>query len=349
MTFRAACRTFAVSACGVWLAIAPSFLAAQHRPTPQRQKRTEQANAVEHDGDQPVDPGPLATDVQTATTPAAVEPAMRKVADWELKKDRPYFGDTWTWSVLYTGVMAAGKSLHEPRYIDAMYGVGQKFHWKLRSHLPIADDTSIGQMYTEMYMLKHQPEMIANTREEMDALIAAEDQPSARIPWWWCDALYMAPAAWVRMYAITHDRKYLDYVDREWWTTSSLLYDPREHLYFRDAAYLHKTEPNGHKMFWSRGNGWVMAGLARTLEFIPKDDPMRQRYVEQFRQMAERVASLQGADGLWRAGLLDPDYYVVPENSGSALFAYAFAWGVNHGVLDRTKYRPVAKRAWAGW
>jgi rhamnogalacturonyl hydrolase YesR len=348
MTFRAARKIFAVSACGVLLGITPTFVMAQHPPTPEQQKRIEQDKVVRHNGDQPKNPGPLAKDVQTATTPAAVENAMRKVADWELKKDQPYFGDIWTWSVLYTGVMAAGESLREPRYIDTMNQVGQKFHWKLRSHLPNADDTSISQMYTEMYMLKREPEMIANTREELDALIAVENQPAARIPWWWCDALYMAPPVWVRMYSITHERKYLIYVDREWWKTSDLLYDPQEHLYFRDATYLHKTEPNGRKMFWSRGNGWVMGGLVRTLEFMPKDDPMRQRYVEQFRQMAARVASLQGADGLWRAGLLDPDYYVVPENSGSALFTYAFAWGVNHGVLDRKKYRPVAERAWAG-
>ena len=132
------------------------------------------------------------------------------------------------------------------------------------------------------------------------------------------------------------------------WITSDLLYDPQEHLYSRDASFLDKHEANGKKIFWSRGNGWVMAGLARVLEAMPEDYPSRAKYVEQFRQMASRVAELQGADGLWRPGLLNADGYPLPEVSGSAFFIYAIAWGVNHGVLDRGKYLVVIERGWAG-
>ncbi len=34
--------------------------------------------------------------------------------------------------------------------------------------------------------------------------------------------------------------------------------------------------------------------------------------------------------------------------SGSVLFVYGMAWGVNEGVLDRAKYTPVIERAWRG-
>jgi unsaturated rhamnogalacturonyl hydrolase len=193
--------------------------------------------------------------------------------------------------------------------------------------------------------------MIAPTRAELDALLAAphvSKRAGKTIPWWWCDALFMAPPVWSRMYAATGDRKYLGYLDEEWAKTSDLLYDKQEHLYARDADYLTKTEANGKKMFWSRGNGWVMGGIARTLDYLPKDDPARVKYVTQLREMAARVASLQGADGLWRAGLLDQGNYSEPEMSGSALFTYALAWGINEGVLDRTIYRPVVEKAWAG-
>jgi unsaturated rhamnogalacturonyl hydrolase len=170
----------------------------------------------------------------------------------------------------------------------------------------------------------------------------------SRIPWWWCDALFMAPPAWARMYAATGDKKYIDYLDTQWQKTSDLLYDKQEHLYARDATYLGRTEPNGKKMFWSRGNGWVMAGIVRTLEYLPKDDPKREFYNNQLREMAARVAQLQGDDGLWHAGMLDPEFYPLPEISGSALFTYAIAWGVNHHVLNRRAYKPVAERAWRG-
>lgn len=324
-----------------------SGLLAQRAPSPEEQKRI-QHDIASHIGDTPDNAGPLAKDLSPKLKPRAVEAAIRKVADWQLKRAEPYFGNEWTWSALYAGFMAASRATGDSRYQDAMLAVGNKFDWKLRSHLPNADDQSIGQMYTELYMQKHEAKMIAGTREELDDLIAHEQDPAAKIPWWWCDALFMAPPVWVRMYAITHDEKYLDYMDREWGKTSSLLYDTQEHLYFRDASYLHKTEANGQKIFWSRGNGWVMGGLARVLQYFPKNDPRRGKYVEQLKEMSAKLASLQGKDGLWRSGLLDPDYYGLPENSGSALITYGLAYGVNEGILDRKTYTPVIQRAWKG-
>jgi len=101
-------------------------------------------------------------------------------------------------------------------------------------------------------------------------------------------------------------------------------------------------------MFWSRGNGWVMGGMIRTIQYLPKDDPARAKYIAQLQEMAARVAQLQGPDGLWRAGLLDPEDYDLPELSGSAFFTYALAAGVNEGILDKKAYRPVIEKAWAG-
>ncbi|HVZ17235.1 MAG TPA: glycoside hydrolase family 88 protein, partial [Terriglobales bacterium] len=166
--------------------------------------------------------------------------------------------------------------------------------------------------------------------------------------WWWCDALFMAPPAWARMYKITGERAYLDHMDRDWWLTSGKLYDPKENLYSRDASFLDKKEVNGQKLFWSRGNGWVMAGIVRVLQYMPKDYPSRSKYVEQLQQMADKVASLQGEDGLWRPGLLDSKAYPLPEVSGSAFFTYAIAWGINKKVLDRKRYEPVIEKAWHG-
>jgi rhamnogalacturonyl hydrolase YesR len=304
-----------------------------------------------HFGDDPDDAGPIATDLSDSLDPAAVGKAMRKVGDWQMARSEQYFDRIWTWSVLYSGFMAASESLGDTKYRDAMEAMGKKFDWQLRSHLPDADDQSVGQTYIELYLLKKDPAMIAPTRAELDALLAAphvSKRAGKTIPWWWCDALFMAPPVWSRMYAVTGDRKYIGYLDEEWAKTSDLLYDKQEHLYARDADYLTKTEANGKKMFWSRGNGWVMGGIARTLDYLPKDDPARAKYVTQLREMATRVTSLQGADGLWRAGLLDQGNYSEPEMSGSALFTYALAWGINEGVLDRKTYRPVVAKAWAG-
>jgi unsaturated rhamnogalacturonyl hydrolase len=226
--------------------------------------------------------------------------------------------------------MAASDSLGDAKYRGAMKAMGKKFDWQLRSQLPNADDQSVGQTYLELYLLKKNPAMMKPTQSALDALLAAptvSTTPGKEIRWWWCDALFMAPPVWSRLYAATGDRKYIAYLDEEWGKTSDRLYDTREHLYARDTSYLTKMEANGKKMFWARGNGWVMGGIVRTLQYLPKDDPERAKYVAQLREMAARVAALQGPDGLWRAGLLDPDAYALPEMSGSALFTYALAGG----------------------
>jgi rhamnogalacturonyl hydrolase YesR len=319
---------------------------AQRTQTPTEQARIDQDNA-HHFGDDPDDGGPLAKNLSARLKPQDVEAAVRKVGDWELSRSQQYFNNEWTWSTLYIGFLAASETTGDPKYHDAVAAYAVKMGWKLRSHLPNADDQSIGQAYLDLYLEKPDPAKIGPARDELDAVIVAPEDPK-RIPWWWCDALFMAPPLWVRMTRATGDRKYLDYMKAQYARTSALLWDDNEHLYSRDVTYLDKREPNGKKMFWSRGNGWVMAGLVRVLEVLPASDPSRTTYVTQFMEMAARVAGLQGKDGLWRAGLLDPDYYGEPENSGSAFFTYALAWGVNAGILDAKTYRPVVEKAWKG-
>ena len=249
-----------------------------------------------HFGDAPANPGPKAR-LSGSLQPAAVGAAMRKVAAWELPRAQPYFDRIWTWSVLYTGFMAESAALGDPQYRDAMQAMSEKFHWELRSEVPNADDQSIAQTYLELDLLQPAPEKIAPTRAALDRLFAGQAPPipsvQAKIPWWWCDALFMAPPVWSRMYAVTHDTKYLDYVDRHWWETSDLLYDRERHLYYRDITFLHKTGVHEQPVFWSRGNGWVMAGIARTLEYMPQDEPNRGRYERQLREMAAAIAAVR--------------------------------------------------------
>jgi len=248
--------------------------------------------------------------------------------------------------------MAAADALNEARYRDAMEQVGKSYNWGLRStQMPSGDDQSIAQMYLELYMKDRKPEQIAPIQAALDGILAVprpEMGTQRRITWWWCDALFMAPPVWARMYAATGDRKYINYLDEEWAKTSQLLYDPQAHLYSRDASYITRTEKNGQKMFWSRGEGWVMGGLARTLEVLPKDDPARAKYETQLKEMASALAKIQGPDGLWRAGLLDPAAYDQPEISGSSLITFGMAWGINNGILDRSVYGPVVTKAWDG-
>jgi unsaturated rhamnogalacturonyl hydrolase len=298
-------------------------------------------------GDAPTDAPPLAKDLSPRFKRVDVSKALRRVADWQLERAKPHFDKDWTYAALYAGFMAVPRRVAGSRYQDAMLEMGRSFDWQLGPRLGHADDEAIGQTYLQLYLEQHDPAMMAPTRQHFDSVMQLPDNPTKPL-WWWCDALFMAPPVLAELSRATGDRRYLTFMDHEWSITSEKLYDPAQHLFYRDATFLHAHEQNGKSIFWSRGNGWVMAGLVRVLEYMPKDDPLRPKYVQQLRQMAAAVVPLQGSDGLWRPGLLDPEAYPLPENSGSAFLTYALAYGVKEHLLDRKRYLPVVTRAWAG-
>lgn len=298
-------------------------------------------------GDQPDDPGPLAKDLSPALRSKDIRKAMRRVADWQVKRIENAPSQDWTYATLYAGLLAAFDTLGDPHYEKVVRSVGEHFNWQLGPRKMHADDQAIGQSYFALYRKSHQAIEIEALHKQFDEVIQAPDDPRKPV-WWWCDALFMAPPVWSGLSAATGDYKYIDYMNREWSITQGLLYDDQAHLFSRDATYLSKQEANGKKVFWSRGNGWVMGGIVRVLSTLPPDDPSRERYIALLKDMAGKIASLQGPDGLWRAGLLDAQSYQLPEVSGSAFFVYSIAWGVNHGYLDEKTYHPLLEKAWQG-
>lgn len=288
--------------------------------------------------------------------PAAVLNIMERAADWQLANPSAHSPTDWTQAAGYTGMMALADTSSSPRFLDAMTKMAAGNEWKLGPRPYHADDHCVGQTYAELFLRFKDPAMIAPMRERFDWILAHPSEGSldfdaVRNPdrldrWSWCDALFMGPPAWIRLYAATGEKAYLDFMVDKWWQTSDYLYDRKEHLYFRDSSYFERREANGEKIFWSRGNGWVMAGLVRVLQYLPADHPARARFLQQFREMADKILACQQSDGLWRSSLLDPADYPLKETSGSGFYCYALAWGVNQGLLDRGRFEPAVRIAW---
>ena len=101
---------------------------------------------------------------------------------------------------------------------------------------------------------------------------------------------------------------------------------------------------NGKKDFWVRGDGWVLAALAKVLKGLPETDQYRQEYIDRFQTMAKSVAACQQPEGYWTRSMLDPEHAPGPETSGTAFFTYGLLWGMNNGLLDKAAYQPVVMR-----
>lgn len=293
---------------------------------------------------------------------AAIVATMRRAADWELANPSSAPAAGWVQGAWYTGLSALNQNTGGA-YHDALLKIAEGNGWKpaarTYSHSDQddpyhADDICVAQTYLELYLKDRDPRMIAAIKARCDYVLAHPKDgnlefvgPEKNDRWAWCDSLFMGPPTWIRLWAATGNQAYLDYMVAHWWETSAYLYDPAEHLFYRDSTYFKKKEKNGTKVFWSRGNGWVLAGLARVLDYLPKDHPDRPRFERQFRELAARVRELQQPDGFWRASLLDPASYPSKETSGTGFFCYGLAWGINHGLLASADYRPAVDKAWA--
>lgn len=253
-------------------------------------------------------------------------------------------------------MMALAGISGDPKYRDALLAMGEANGWKPGPRMYHADDLAVGQAYAGLYFLYRDPKMIAPLRARLESILSAPPevqslefhQPYDQVSqlWSWCDSLFMAPPVWMQLFAATGDERYLDFAVKNWWRTTDYLYDRDEHLYFRDSTYFDRREANGKKILWSRGNGWVMAGLVRMLQLLPANHPSRTRFQQLFQKMAEKILTAQQPDGLWHSSLLDPESYPLKETSGSGFYAYALAWGVNQGLLDGAKFKPAIRQAW---
>ena len=293
------------------------------------------------------------TDTKNVFDKKYIKSTMEKVAQWQLANpiENPR---RWTNGAFYIGMFAAWETTKSKTMYKAMMDMGESVEWRPFNRWYHADDVAISQMYIDMYRLEKRREMIQPTIDTV-AKFMANPYPVRGIEvikWWWCDALFMAPPTMVKLGITLKNNEYLTKNDEYFKECYDLLYNKEEQLFARDLNYVIKNdgrdrwEANGKRIFWSRGNGWVMGGLVRVLKELPKNYPQRPFYEQLFKDMAAKILALQQSDGLWRASLLDPDSYPGGEASGSGFYCYALAWGVNSKLLDKKTYQPAVEKAW---
>ena len=293
----------------------------------------------------------------------SVTETANRVADWQLAhmgtfdyvrtfQDHTEYSHGWIQGALFVGLDRWANTTHNERYQRAVVAKGEMNQWMPGEKTWHADDQVIAFSYASVAERTNDLSLLQPTQNAFQEILAnratnslvyASDpthqgEATCQRRWCWCDALFMAPPVWAAIGKLTGDPAYLDYVDEEYQATVDYLFDQEENLFYRDGRFLTQRNKNGKKIFWSRGNGWVFAGLPLLLEQIPQDDPRRKKYEILFQRMAAKLITLQQPSGFWPSSLLDSTEFNVPETSGTGFMTFGLAWGINNGLLPREKY-----------
>lgn len=295
--------------------------------------------------------------------------AAEKVVQWQINNFsylnsgnlHDYGIDAWTNGVFYLGLAKwASVSAEGEKYLDWLYHeIGQKNNWQIPANfinypkygIYHADELCVAQFYLELFDMYKDRQLIEATKNRLDSIM--ENPPSNDMSfhnkqsWTWCDAVFMAPPVYLGIARIENDTTYVNFMHNRFMDTYNHLFDTQEHLFFRDDSYFDKREENGEKIFWGRGNGWVIAGLTNIIQLLPDNSEWKPFYVDLFQKMAARLVQLQRNDGFWYASLLDPDSYPAPETSATALISYSIAYGIRNDILDRNRFSDALKKAWS--
>ena len=258
----------------------------------------------------------------------------------------------WTRGVYYEGLMNLYSVAPREEYYAYAVEWADFHKWSYRNGAPTtnADDYCAGQTYVDLYRMSSDPERIRKVKANLDMLC----NTPTHADWYWIDAIQMGMPVFAKMGVTLNEPKYFDkmwelYSYTRNKTGETGLFNEEDGLWWRDAKFKPPfLEPNGEDCYWSRGNGWVYAALARVLDEIPADEKHRQDYINDFITMSKALKACQREDGFWNVSLHDPTNFGGIEASGTSLFVYGLAWGIRNGILDHNEYFPMMAKAWSG-
>ncbi len=266
----------------------------------------------------------------------------------------------WVKAAFYIGLDHFAAEINDPGLLARLRQLSNDFGAELGDRPWHGDDQAIAAVYGAVALRDGTPELMKKSTTQFDHIIEQNYTMSLEFTpptqegkegdcqkrWCWADAIFMAPPAWALATRVTGDPKYADYAASETRDVIEYLQDPETGLLFRDSRYFDAKTPNGKPVFWSRGNGWVFAGLARFIDALPENHPELPLMRETFLTLADQLISIQREDGYWPTSLMDPEYLTNPETSGTAFFGFGLAWGLNNGLLEGEKYERARDKAW---
>ena len=174
----------------------------------------------------------------------------------------------------------------------------------------------------------------------------------------WLDGVYMAEpfhTKYAKSYMDDEEaKKVYDKIMLQFDLIEKYSRDPETGLYYhgwdesKEQKWANK-DTGLSQNFWSRGMGWYGMALVDVLDYLPENYEGRERLIKYLNQYAEAIVKYQDEKtGTWYQVLNLPERegnYL--EATGTSMFTYTLAKGVNKGYLPK-QYLDNANKAFEG-
>ena len=279
------------------------------------------------------------TDALHAADIAAV---MRNVLSYTQSSFRSD-GNSWEDGVFHIGNMDAFLTTGDWRHYLYSRHVAETHRYLVNNGHPTTngDFYCIGQAYITLAQLAPRDDKLRNIIDCTNFNLKQN-----AVDYHWVDAIYMSASVYTQLARLTGRMDYIDCEFNSYKKWREKLFDEEAGLWYRDSRFVNRRTKQGRKIFWSRGDAWAFAALARQLVYLPHDTDAFHQYEKDFKIMAKALKSCQREDGTWNSNLDDPQHAGGMETTGTCGFLYGFAIGVQYGYLDKAEYLPVALKAY---
>ncbi|NCA66982.1 MAG: hypothetical protein EOM87_02845 [Clostridia bacterium] len=158
----------------------------------------------------------------------------------------------------------------------------------------------------------------------------------------WVDSLMMFSVFTARYGAENGLGNMIDYAARQPASYAKYLMDKDDKLWYHSYWVKQHTHYPRRKLYWGRGNGWVIASFPMIYESIGKDHPLAKEIAEIYQSTSAALLNYQRSDGAFET-VFNKVGKTYRELSATALIAGGWLHGIRLGILDKSYLKPALK------
>lgn len=266
---------------------------------------------------------------------------------------RDAFGN-YTLDLAFEGMLAVDRALNEDRYLPLVLGVMEKRNLSPSDTVPYKNQP-FGCITFELFRATNDSDYLAPfifesrkfyseiTRTPEGAICLKRDQPGRYLL---IDYLQEYASRMAKLGHFTGDEQYYKECVSQFELYRTLLRNPETGLYSQGRGWLEDStliSPSA----WSRGHGWLIRGMVRSLEYLPPGSDYQKRLIKLLHEFATDLLRVQDEDGMWHQLLHLPFEDSFPETSGTAFISYYISLAIQKGYLPRKPFSESAIKAFS--